>query len=245
MKSALILLFCIISFRTLAQDKLSGIIFDADSKERLSRVNVTNLSSGFFVFDNLNGVFEIDVHIGDKLVFSQAEHHPDTVTVRSFTPLAIYLKTTSIHLRPVNIFENKMDPQARYNARKKEYSKAYGSLAYKDLLNVGPSGAGLSIDALWNMFSREGRNATHLRETIANDYKQDVVDSRFSSALVGRITGLTGERLADFMKKYRPGYYFLQGASDYELITSIRTNYKRYLRNPAAHSLIPLDTLKK
>jgi len=245
MKSALILLFCLFGLHTLAQEKLSGIIFDTDSKERLSRVSVNNLNSGFFVFDNLNGVFEIDAKIGDKLVFTQSEHHPDTITVGSFTPLAIYLKSTSIHLKPVNIIDKKLDPQARLNARKKDYSKAYGSLANKDLLNLGPSGVGLSIDAIWNAFSRQGRNAAHLRQTIENDYKQDVVDSRFNSALVGRITGLSGERLSDFMKKYRPGYYFLQSASDYELITSIRTNMKRYLRNPAAHALIPLDSLKK
>jgi len=113
------------------------------------------------------------------------------------------------------------------------------------LTSVPGIGAGLGIDALWNAFSREGRNAAHLRETIENDYKQDVVDSRFNSALVGRITGLTGERLKDFMKKYRPGYYFLESASDYDLITSIRTNYRRYMRNPAAHALMPLDSLKK
>lgn len=232
--------------RSFAQDKLSGIIFDTDSKDRLSRVSITNVSSGFFVFDNLNGVFEIEAKIGDKLIFSQAEHHPDTLIVKSFTPIAVYLKSTSIHLKPVNIFENKLDPQALLAAKKKDYSKAYGSLASNDFLTLTPGlGVGLGIDAIWNALSRSGRNAAHLRETIANDYKQDVVDSRFNSGLVGRITGLTGERLKDFMKKYRPGYYFLQSASDYELITSIRTNFKRYLRNPAAHALMPLDSLKK
>jgi len=232
--------------RTLAQDKLSGIVFDADSKDRLSRVNVTNASKGFFVFDNVNGVFEIDAKIGEKIIFSAPDHHPDTIIVRNFTPIAVYLKSTSIHLKPVNIVEKKLDPQSLLATKKKDYSKAYGHLATKDYLTAVPGiGAGLGIDALWNAFSREGRNAAHLRETIENDYKQDVVDSRFNSALVGRITGLTGERLKDFMKKYRPGYYFLESASDYDLITSIRTNYRRYMRNPAAHALMPLDSLKK
>lgn len=232
--------------RALAQDKLSGIVFDADSKDRLSRVNVTNASKGFFVFDNVNGVFEIDAKIGEKIIFSAPDHHPDTIIVRNFTPIAVYLRSTSIHLKPVNIVEKKMDPQSLLAARKKDNGKAYGHLATKDYLtSVSGMGAGLGIDALWNAFSREGRNAAHLRETIENDYKQDVIDSRFSSALVGRITGLTGERLKDFMKKYRPGYYFLESASDYDLIASIRTNYRRFMRNPAAHALIPLDSLKK
>ncbi|MFD2872820.1 hypothetical protein ACFS5N_10100 [Mucilaginibacter ximonensis] len=246
MKFALIVLLCLICTRVPAQDKLSGIIFDTDSKDRLSRVNITNSSKGFFVFDNVNGAFEVDAKIGDKIIFTAPDHHPDTVIVRNYTPIAVYLKSTSIHLKPVNIVEKKLDPQSMLDAKKRDYSKAYGHLADKDFLNMAPGiGVGLGIDAIWNAFSREGRNAAHLRETIENDYKQDVIDSRFNSAFVGRVTGLTGERLKDFMKKYRPGYYFLESASDYELINSIRTNYRRYMRNPAAHTLIPLDSLKK
>ena len=44
-----------------------------------------------------------------------------------------------------------------------QYSKAYGALANKDLLSFTGGSVGLSIDALYNAFSREGRNAKKLR----------------------------------------------------------------------------------
>jgi len=222
------------------ETSVAGIVFDADSKDRIARVNVLNTTTGFSVYNNINGVFTIDAKPGDKLIFSQTEHHADTIRVLSYTPLAIYMKRSAIQLKEVTIFDSLMNPQKKLANTKRDFSKIYGSLAYKDLLSVGPSGAGLSIDALWNSFSRSGRNATHLRETIENDYKQDVIDFRFNKTLVTRITGLTGKPLSDFMLRYRPGYYLVAYASEYEFISTIKTNYRRYLRNPRPYYQVPL-----
>ncbi len=103
-------------------------------------------------------------------------------------------------------------------------------------------GAGLSIDGLWNSFSREGRNAAHLRAIIDQDYKQDVIDFRFNRKLVSNVTGLKEKQLTDFMQKYRPGYYFVTKANEYQFVTSIKANLKRYLRNPRAYALQPLTS---
>ncbi|MCC8424548.1 hypothetical protein [Mucilaginibacter sp. UR6-11] len=246
MKSVLILFFCILFVKALGQEtSVAGIIFDEHSKDRLARVNVLNLTTGQYVYNNLNGVFTIEAKTGDKLVFSQTEHLADTIMVKDYVPLAVYMKRVSIQLKQVNIFDALNDPEKRMAAKKRDYSKAYGPLADNDFLTFTPGlGVGLGIDAIYNMLSRSGRNAAHLRETIAGDYMQDVVDYRFNKALVGRITGLKGAALVDFMAKYRPGYYFLSNASEYEFITSIRTNLKRYLRNPSAHTVLPLEENK-
>jgi hypothetical protein len=151
------------------------------------------------------------------------------------------MKRTAIPLKPVYITGRFLSPQSQLEMNKKLYNKAYGSLADHDLLSFGAGGAGLSIDALYNMISREGRNATRLRETIDRDYNQSVIDSRFNSALVASVTGLKDPQLTDFMFKYRPGYYFVIEASDYDFIKYIRNNYRRYQRNPNAYSLKPLD----
>jgi hypothetical protein len=44
------------------------------------------------------------------------------------------------------------------------------------------------------------------------------------------------------MFKYRPGYYTVITANQYEFIATIRANLKRYLRNPKAFALPPLST---
>ena len=135
----------------------------------------------------------------------------------------------------------------RLMATRKEYSKAYGSNAYNDPFSVGQGGggAGISIDALWNSLSRSGRNAKHLQGIIQSDYLQNVIDFRFNRSSVGNITKLKDQELTDFMRRYRPGYYTVTNATEYEFISYIRTNLRRYVRNKRAYSQQPLLNTNK
>lgn len=247
MKFWLILFFLALSVKCFSQEKsIAGIVVDKENKGRIAKINVLNLSSGQSVYDNLNGVFQIDAEPGDLLVFSKQDYLNDTIRVENHIPIAVYMSRSSIQLREVTIRDTALSPEKKLAATRKEYSKAYGSLANRDLLSLPSSGgAGLSIDGLYNALSRSGRNAAKLRKVIDRDYKQDVIDYRFNSSLVGRVTGLKDKKLIDFMQKYRPGYYFVLNATDYEFITSIKNNLKRYLRNPKAYTLAPLPTVNK
>lgn len=99
---------------------------------------------------------------------------------------------------------------------------------------------GFSIDAIYNAFSKSGRNAEKLRGLIDAEYRQSIVDYRFNKAFVQGITHLEEPKLTDFMHKYRPGYYLVTTAGDYEFISYIKANLKRYLRRPRAYELPPL-----
>jgi len=239
------LLFClfILSIRCFSQDKtVAGIVFDKNSKDRIASVQIRNISTGGTIFNNLKGEFKIKATPGDQLVFSREAYHPDTVKIESNAPLAVYMAPLAIQLKEVTVRDSVLTPQRRLAATKQDYTKIYGSLAYDDLLSTPSSGgAGLSIDALYNAFSRSGRNAAHLRQVIESDYRQNVIDFRFNRTYVGNITGLTGERLTAFMFRYRPGYYTTKTASEYEFISSIRANLKRFLRNSRIYSLPPLE----
>lgn len=150
----------------------------------------------------------------------------------------VYLKLSSIQLKQVNITDTLLSPQKKYEAVRQQFSKAYGSNAYRDPLSLSPgSGAGISIDAIWNSLSKSGRNAEKLQGIIEKDYREDLIDYRFNKTLVSDITGLKEPQLTDFMRKYRPGYYTIMNASDYEFVNQIKMNAKRYLRNPNAFTL--------
>jgi co-chaperonin GroES (HSP10) len=237
-------LFVLLGFHfsaTLAQTKtIDGIVFDGSTKERIAKVNIVNLTTPASVYDNLKAEFKIPAQKGDKIVFSKEGFFNDTIIVKDEATFAVYLQRTAIPLKPVFITGRFLTPQNQLELNKQLYSKAYGSLANHDLLSIGADGAGLSIDALYNMISRQGRNATRLRETIDKDYQQNVIDSRFNPVMVASITGLKDPQLTDFMFKYRPGYYFVIEASDYDFIKYIRNNARRYKRNPDAYALAPL-----
>lgn len=242
MKWTLVVVFLFNFLNCFAQDgTVAGIVFEKDNKYRIAAVNIQNTTTGFSAFNNLKGEFKIKAKAGDKLIFSRPDYFPDTLTIQGNEPLAVYMRRTAIQLKEVTIYEDKLNPEKKLDATKNEYSKAYGSLAYDDMLSVpSAGGAGLSIDALYNAFSREGRNATKLRETIQADFEQNVIDYRFNRTFVGNITGLKDERLTNFMRRYRPGYYTSKTATDYEFIAMIRANYKRFLRNSRIYTLPPL-----
>ena len=243
MRFLLFLLFILFTMKAFAQQRtVQGILFEKQSKERIASVLVRNVSSGKSTYNSLKGEFRISAKDGDTLVFYKQNFHPDTIKVlKTTSELAVYLERVAIQLREVTIRDTLLNPEKRLEATKQEYSKAYGSLAYGDFLNTSPGGgAGLSIDALWNSFSRSGRNAARLREIIQNDYEQNVVDYRFNRNYVGSITGLKDQLLTNFMFRYRPGYYTTKTASDYDFIVLIKANLRRFLRRPYVNTLPPL-----
>ena len=246
MKIWLLLFFCTLSVTVFAQQKtIDGIVFDQVSKDRIAKVNVLNATTGKSVYNTLKGEFKIEAQPGDVLIFTKSDHHPDTLKVQNTAPLAVYMTRTAIQLKEVIVRDTMLNPQKQLIATKKDYTKIYGSLDNHDLLSVAPGmGAGIGIDALWNSLSRSGRNAEHLRGIIERDYRQNVIDYRFNRTYVGSITNLKDEQLTEFMRRYRPGYYLVTTASDYEFITSIKANLKRFLRAPRRYDLPVLVTPK-
>jgi len=244
MRYWLLLLFFGVTMNSLAQERaVEGIVYDKTTKERIAKVNILILRTRQSIFNTLQAEFRLKALPDDKLVFSKEGYFNDTLSIPTNNTLIIYLQSKAIPLRQVNIKDTAQSPQKRYLALKSEYSKAYGSNAYRDILSLSPgSGAGISIDALWNTFSREGRNAERLQETIERDYRESLIDYRFNKTLVASITGLTEPKLTDFMQKYRPSYYAVMNDSQYDFIASIRTSFRRYTRNQNLFALPLLKT---
>src|SRR5690606_41737070 len=111
-------------------------------------------------------------------------------------------------LREVSIVARK-SPDDILRQKQEDYNTAYSKGDPGSLLSVGNTGAGLSIDALYSILSRQGKNARYLQEIIERDYQDDIIDYRFTPELVSANTGLKGLDLEDFMLQYRPSYYFI------------------------------------
>jgi hypothetical protein len=239
MRYGLFLFFFVAVSRCFSQEKpLEGIVFDKDSKERVASVNIRNTTTNLADYDNLKGEFKIKAVTGDQLVFSRQGYKPDTIKVQNKAPLAIYLVRLVIQLKEVTVRDSMETPEKRLEAIKSDYEKIYGPSANPEWFSVAPyGGAGLSIDAIYNAFSRSGRNAAKLRELIEQDYEQNVIDYRFNRTFVGNVTGLKDQELTSFMFRYRPGFYTTQTMTDYEFITMIRANVRRYRRNQRTYAL--------
>lgn len=228
-----------------SQDKpVQGIVFDKDTKQRLTRVYIFNTRSGEGFYNNTKGEFKTNAREGDLLVAALQGYGVDTISIRSENTILFYLKRNSIQLREVIVRDSLKSPNDQLKQTQEEYRDAYKRGTVKDVLTTGGSngggGAGLSITALYNLLSKEGRNARQLQKIIERDYRDAMIEYRFTRSLVNRVTGLNSERLTDFKQQYKPGYYFILQANDYELIEYIKQSYQRYLQNPSSYRLEPL-----
>lgn len=237
------LFFLLFSSNLFAQEKpIQGIVFDKDSKQRLTRVYIynTRLNKGFY--NNGKGEFYTSAKEGDILVAALQGYGVDTASVGAQNTILFYLKRTSIMLPQVTVTDTVTTPKSKLKENQQEYKDAYIKGNTKDMLNIGSTGAGLNITSLYNLLSKQGKNARQLQRIIERDYREAIIEYRYTHSLVSTVTGLTGVKLDDFMQQYRPTYYFVLESNDYEMISFIKSSYQQYTRNPAALRLPPLKT---
>jgi len=233
-----------------AQDRqVQGIVFDKDTKQRLVRVYIYNLSTHKGFYNNGKGEFSTTASKGDTLIAALQGYRVDTITVQNSQTLLFYLKRLNILLDVVTVKDTIKSAKSIYDENRDANKDIYRKGDAGDLLRVGSGangvGAGLSIDALWSLLSREGKNARFLQKILERDYHDMIVNYRYSKKLVTSITGLQGDKLTDFMQQYRPSYYFALDANDYSLISFIKEAYKTYQRDPTANRLPPLKSNNK
>jgi len=228
-----------------AQDKpVQGIVFDMDSKQRLTRVYIFNTRTGEGFYNTTKGEFKTNARNGDVLVAALQGYGVDTISIKSESTLLFYLRRNSIQLQEVVVRDTVGTPAERLKRSQEEYKTIYSKGAVKDVFTTGGSngggGAGLSINALYNLLSKEGKNSRMLQKIIERDYRDAMIEYRFTKNLLSNVTGLSGAKLTDFKQQYKPGYYFILEANDYQLIQYIQKSYQSYLENPAAYRLGPL-----
>ncbi len=220
---------------------MEGIVFDAGSKLRLARVYIYNTRTNKGIFNNSKGEFRGNASKGDTLVAALEGYFVDTATISNQNAIVFYLKRKNIQLKEVTVRKGTASPQKKYKTTKEEYQDIYRKGNAKDIFTVGAGanglGVGLSIDALYNLLSREGKNARFLQEIIERDYRDAIIDYRFNETFVGGVTGFEGGALADFMQQYRPSYHQALQYNDYSMLGYIKESVNRYRQNPTANRL--------
>ena len=238
----ILFLFAISTGNLFGQDRsIQGIVFDMDSKQRLTRVYIFNTRTGEGFYNTTKGELKTNAREGDVLVAALQGYGVDTISVKSQNTVLFYLRRNSIQLQEVVVRDSVKTPADQLKDAQEEYKTIYTKGAVKNVFTTGGSngggGAGLSINALYNLLSKEGKNARMLQKIIERDYRDAMIEYRFTRTLVNTVTGLIGSKLSDFKQQYKPGYYFILEANDYELIQYIQKSYQSYLHNPAANRL--------
>lgn len=231
-----------------AQTKpVQGLVIDKESKQRLAKVYIYNLRTGDGLYNNTKGEFSTAAIPGDTLVAALSGYGVDTLIFHGQPAAYFQLKSLGIRLRDVVIQQKRLTPQQLYEKSVQEYRYQTKKGSSKDLINLGNGGVGLGIDAIYNLLSKQGRNARHLQKILEKDYHEDLINYRFNPNLVQQVLGIKDAELIDFMQQYRPTYQFVLDADDYSFNVFIKNAYRSYRINPKALRLpkLPNITIEK
>lgn len=242
--SGLFLLLALCYFQLFSQTKpVQGFVVDKDSKLRLAKVYIYNPANDDGIYNNNKGEFTSTAKVGDTLFAALSGYGMDTVIYKGQNAIIFQLKSLSIKLKEVKIYGKALSPQDQYSKTLKDYKYAIDKGNTSDLLNVGLGGVGLGIDAIYNLLSRQGKNARHLQAILERDYREAIIDYRFRSDYIKSVVATNDTELTDFMLQYRPTYQFVLSASDYSFVQYVKNSFASYKRNPAMFRLPSLPKM--
>ncbi|MEJ5993929.1 hypothetical protein WG904_05790 [Pedobacter sp. Du54] len=222
---------------------VQGFVIDKESKARLAKVYIYNSANDEGIYNNLKGEFTTKAKAGDTIFAALQGYAMDTVVYKGNGAIVLKLKSLSIKLNQVEIYGKPISPQEQHLLTLREYKYAIDRGSSKDLLNLGLGGVGLGIDAIYNLLSRQGKNARHLQVIIEKDYREAIIDYRYRPEYVRAILDNPTFDIQDFMLQYRPTYQFVLTATDYAFVQFVKNSYNSYKRNPALFRLPKLPMI--
>jgi len=207
---------------------LRGIVIDGETLKPLYPATVVNISTEQFAITDSFGNFNIDAKAGDRLsiTFSGCrtiQRIADPLTKMLVELLPISVKLAEFTLKDYTAFQK--DSIEMTTLYSKELNKKPVKVGFSNANGGGFTGL---IGAPVQRMSRSYKQNKKFKENFKKDLEQKYIDTKYTAALVTTLTGFAGDSLAIFMNSYKMDYDFARHATDLELKSWIRGNYKEY-----------------
>lgn len=207
---------------------ISGTVYEKDSATAMPFVNLINQRTGNGTITDYNGHFTIIGQNNDTLIFSYigfARKKIPVAQIRNLTdstkkPLRVVMQPIMVTLGPVNVFATK------YKPNEIDYMQRYVREHKK--LTVLQS-AESPITALYNQFSRRGKEQRKLREIFERILTEEEVAKKFNPEILRQ---LTEDEFIDFERFRKYCWYvsdeYILTHEGYDLYAPIMDCYKRW-----------------
>lgn len=180
------------------------------------------------------GHYQIDVGEKDSVWFSfQGKPTPKypVLKISDVNEFDIALRLKMDVLREVTIRARNYKEDSIQNRR--DYAKIFNfhKPTIGSMTSIGPLGAGIDLDELIRLFQfRKNRQTLRFQQRLEQEERDKFVDRRFNRLLVQKLTGLEGQDLEQFMRRFRPTFEFTAGSSDYDFQLYIKKAAEVYKR---------------
>jgi hypothetical protein len=236
-KSLATLLFFCAAFSVKAQQKniLVGVIKDSVTNTIIEFASISNINKKNTVVSNTKGIFKINIALNHLLSIAAVGYNFDTIRV---TEELLKLDTLYIVMHPLSkrLADVTVTTTTKFNQyqrdsieRRKDFfsNKSDVKIPVASLANSG-IGLGINLDHFYNREKRK-RSAIDLFNNMENE---SYTNYRFTPILVNKYTQLEGEKLVEFMQKYRPSYPWLRNhTTEEDMLYYINEKLKSYNKN--------------
>jgi hypothetical protein len=233
-KSLYTLLFICAAFGAKAQQKntIIGVIKDSVTNTIIEFASISNITKKNTIVSNTKGIFKIDIALNHLLSVAAVGYNFDTIRVSEkilqTDTLFVLLHPLSKRLADVTVTTTTKYSQYQLDSieRRRDFfiNRSDVKIPVVSLANSGV-GLGINLDHFYNREKRK-RSALDLFYDIENE---SYTNYRFTPALVNKYTQLEGEKLVEFMQKYRPSYTWLRNhTTEEDILYYINDKLKSY-----------------
>lgn len=220
----ILILLTTIGLLAKAQDFIvKGVVIEKGSNIRIALSEITNLRTGIGVGSNDIGMFQLKAKIGDTLLVMKRNLIDQRVVVKSQEDIIVYLVRGSTTLDDVTVYGN--TKQQDLAEIKREYRN-------KGVYNGGKttllSAIFSPLNALYNLFGSDPKNARRFGRYADNEIKQSQIDVYFNQSIIKNNTELRGDTLEKYMLNCRPEFDKAQYWNSYDYIKYIKESSKKF-----------------
>lgn len=221
--SLFLFILCCYSFPVMAQT-IKGDVLDMDTKKPVAGVSIQNIYTMLDVTTDDQGAFIIAANSGQLLEFKKPGYKTTRVRIpQGYIPpyFRILVKKGISEISPEIIA-----------AHSNRYDYTEDSIRYHELYKTAldfPKLSGLgAVQSPFSAMSKKNRAIWQFQDDYNEFEKQKYVDKTFNEEVISKVTGLKGDSLHYFMRRYRPSYEQLKAMNDYTFYNYIKANAYHY-----------------
>ncbi len=212
---------------------LDGTILDKESQQPVPGVNIYNTHLGVSTISDENGVFSIQIRTGDTLFFRHLAFQ--TIIYKSPYVLGKAYQTIIMTSKAVKLKDATIIGKTRFQEDSEKREQVFHHDLVKEPVPT-PKFNGLGASGIFGwMADKITGNSKKLKEfqkTFKNDDKSRFIETKYNADVVSKLTGMKdADSLARFINYYPMDYDFARSATELELKSWIKLNFKQYMIN--------------
>lgn len=235
------LLFFLLAFSTFAQKSyVLGKAIDKATKKGIPSATVVNKNTKQITRTSENGNFLVRASKGDSIKISSIGYKNAGIEWDGVTMEPVFeMRQDAIALQEVVVRDKRLEQIKKQIDELLATPEASTKLKWKDISNLintntsTPGTIGISIDGLYQLFSKEGKSRRKLEAMKQEDLKKLLVEYRYNAEYISFVTKLKGQELKNFMKFCNLPENFVLSANDYDLTFEVYRCLEEFQRLPS------------